>query len=84
MENKLGKKMQGGWMTNERPGTDHVMSGPMRGLQKNCTRWRGTTEPHPDRHGDFMTESAQWSRFSEKIYKIKYFQKQGNNSLEET
>ena len=22
---------------NERPGTDHVTSGPMRGLDKNCT-----------------------------------------------
>ena len=24
---------------NERPGTDHVISGPMRGLEKNCTLW---------------------------------------------
>ena len=26
--------------TNERPRTDHVISGPIRGLEKNCTRWR--------------------------------------------
>ena len=29
--------------TNERPGTDHVTSGPMRGLEKNCTWWRKHT-----------------------------------------
>ena len=25
----------GGGLTNERPGTDHVILGPMRGLEKN-------------------------------------------------
>ena len=25
----------GGGLTNERPGTDHVITGPMRGLEKN-------------------------------------------------
>ena len=29
--------------TNERPGTDHVITGPMRGLKKNCTQWRTQT-----------------------------------------
>ena len=29
--------------TNERPGTDHGTSGPMRGLEKNCARWRRQT-----------------------------------------
>ena len=40
-----------GGLTNERPGTDHVISGPMRGLEKNCIRWlkhtnRQTDIPH--------------------------------------
>ena len=26
--------MEGGGSTNERPGTDHVISGPMRGVEK--------------------------------------------------
>ena len=30
--------------TNERPGTDHVTSGPMRGQEKNCTRWQRATD----------------------------------------
>ena len=34
-----------GGRTNERPGNDHMTSGPMRGLGNNCTRWRGHT-PH--------------------------------------
>ena len=38
-----GKK-NGRGRTNDRPGTDHVTSGPMRGLKKKCTRWR--TYPH--------------------------------------
>ena len=47
----------GGGRTNERPGTDHVTSGQMRALKKNCTRWRRQT----DGHGDSMTEMAQGS-----------------------
>ena len=47
--------------TNETPGTDHVIWGPMRGLEKNCTQRRTPT----DGHGDSMTEMAQWGRFSE-------------------
>ena len=50
-----------GGLTNERPGTDHVITGPMRGLKKNCTRWR----THTDGHGDFMTNSAQRGRVGE-------------------
>ena len=46
-------------------GTDHVISGPMRGLKKNRVRWRKHTDRHTDGHGDSMTESAQWGRFSE-------------------
>ena len=37
-----------GGRTNERPGTDHVISGPMRGLGKNCTRWRTQTDRQTD------------------------------------
>ena len=47
--------------TNERPGTDHVISGPMRGLEKNPAA-DGTdrqTHTHSDRHGDSMTESEK-------------------------
>ena len=66
----------GGW-TNERPKTDLVTSGPMRGLEKKCTRWRRQTDrqtdiqtdrqtnKQTDRHSDSMTESAQWGQFSE-------------------
>ena len=58
----------GGGLTNERPGTDHVISGPMRGLKKHCIRWRRHTNKHThtDGHCNSMTESAQWGRFSEK------------------
>ena len=41
----------------------------MRGLEKNCTRWRRQTdtqtEPQTDGHGDSMTNSAQWGRVGE-------------------
>ena len=53
-----------GW-TNERPGTDHVISGPMRGLEKNSIRWRRQNHRQTDGHRDSMTESAQWGRYSE-------------------
>ena len=33
--------MGGGGLTNERPGTDHVISGSMRGLNRQ-------TDKHPD------------------------------------
>ena len=41
----------------------HVISGPMRGLEKNCTQWC----KQMDGHGDSMTESAQWANLV-KIY----------------
>ena len=34
----------------------------MIGLEKNCT---DVAQPHSHRHGDYMTESDQWVRFSE-------------------
>ena len=52
---------RGDGRTNERPGTDHAISWAIKGLKKNCTRWCRQT----DRHGDSMTESAHWGRFSE-------------------
>ena len=46
-------------------GSGHVTCGPMRGLEKNCTRWHRHTDTHTDKHtdghGDSMTESAQWA-----------------------
>ena len=53
--------------TNERPGTDHVTSGPMRGLGKKLhpmAQNQSTTDPHTHGHGDSMTEWAQWGQFS--------------------
>ena len=41
------KARREGVKTNERPGTDHVISGPMRGL-KNCTWLRKQTQPQTD------------------------------------
>ena len=38
-------------------GTDHVISGPMRGLKK-----------YTDGHGVSITELAQWGQFSEKHF----------------
>ena len=35
-------------------GTDHVISGPNRGLKKNCIRWRKHT--HTDRLTDIVTQ----------------------------
>ena len=39
-------------------GTDHVISGPIRGI-----RWCRQTNRHAeaDRHGNSMTESAKWA-----------------------
>ena len=51
---------------NERPGTDHVILRPMRGLYKNCTRWLNRqTDRHTEGHGDLLTNSAQWGRVGE-------------------
>ena len=59
---------------NERPGTDQMTSGPMRGCGKNCTRWRRQTNTHTDGHGNSMTESTQWRPLSEnyRLYIILY------------
>ena len=49
-------------------GTDHVISGPMRGLEKTAS---DGADKHTNRqthgHCNFMTELAQWGRFSENI-----------------
>ena len=44
-------------------GTDLVISGPMRGLKETASHGANR---QTDGHGDSMTESAQWGRFSEK------------------
>ena len=48
-------------------GTDHVISGPMRGLEKNSIRWRKQKDTNTDGHGDSMTDPAQWGRVSENL-----------------
>ena len=55
---------------NERPGTDHVTSGPMRGLERKMHSM-AHTDRHPDGHGNSMTELAQWGGLSEKKRKNK-------------
>ena len=57
---------QGGWRkegrTNERPRTNHVIWGPMRGLGGKKMHLMAQTDRYTHstgRHGDFMTESAQ-------------------------
>ena len=55
-----------GGLTNERPWSDHVIWGPIRGLEKNCTRWRRQTHGH----GDSMTNSAQCGRVGENFKKL--------------
>ena len=39
--------------------TDHVISGPMRGLEKNCIRLRRQTDQKTYGHCDSMTDPAQ-------------------------
>ena len=62
-----------GWsLTNERPRTDHVISVPMRGLEKTATDVRNThldTATHhiTSGHCNSITELAQWGRFSENM-----------------
>ena len=47
--------------------TDHLISGPMRGLKKlqPMAQTNRQTEKQTGGHRDSMTESAQWGRFSE-------------------
>ena len=60
--------------SNQMPGTDHVASGPMRGLKKNCIRWRKQTSRQTDGHCNSMTESTQWGHFSKNYLKqVMYF-----------
>ena len=49
-----------GW-TNDCHGTDHLTSGPMRGLEKMhpMAKIDRQTKKQAARHGDSMTESAQ-------------------------
>ena len=67
---KIGGRGLGGRETNERPGTDNVTSGQMRGLEKNCTRWCRQTDKQTDKqtdgHRDSMNETSRWDRFSKK------------------
>ena len=44
-------------MTNERFRTDHVITGPMRGLKKN--KWEGDIPEHANRLCDYQTNLAQ-------------------------
>ena len=53
---------RGGGGTNKRPGTDHVISGQIRGLEENCTNG---AEPQTDGLGNSLTETAQLGQFSE-------------------
>ena len=53
----------GGALTKKGPGTDHVISGPMRGLKK--LQQMAQTDTHTDGHRNSMTKSAQWGRFIE-------------------
>ena len=49
-------------------GTDHVISGPMRGLKKTVSDGANKqTNRQTDGHRNSMTESAQWGRFSEQF-----------------
>ena len=58
-------------------GTDNMISGPMRGLGKNCTRWHKQknrqTNKQTDGHGNSMTELAQCSGANSVKTKIKEF-----------
>ena len=45
-------------MTNERPETDHVISGPMKGFKKTAPYGADRQTGHG--HGDSMTESTQY------------------------
>ena len=48
-------KKWGGGGTNERPGTDHGTSGPMRGLKNDYTRWQRQTSRRTCREYDSCT-----------------------------
>ena len=53
-------------MTNEGPGTDHVMSGPMRGLKKTAPDGADRqTDKEKHGHGNSMTNLAKWGQVGE-------------------
>ena len=56
-------------LTKERPGTDHVIAGPIRGLEKTASDGADKpTDTQTDGHRDSTAESAQWGRFSKNGY----------------
>ena len=53
-------------------GTDHVISGPMSGLDKNCIRWsRQTADKQTDGHRNYMTDPAQRAESVKMLCKTK-------------
>ena len=48
-----------GGLTNERPGSGHVIIGPMRALEKNYMKRGHQTHRQTDRHVDYKANSAQ-------------------------
>ena len=66
-----------GGLTNERPGSGHVIWGPMRGLEKN-RMGRGQTDTHTDGHVDSMTNSAQRAEL------VKIYPNLENDKIEKT
>ena len=67
MRGGFNKNCGWGGRTNERPGTDHAISGLMRGLG-NKLHPMALTDRQTDGHGNSMTKSAKWGQFSENIY----------------
>ena len=66
--------MAGGGLNNERPGTDHVISGPMRGLQKTASDGaERQTNTQTGGHCNSVTELAQWGRLCGFIFSIGQF-----------
>ena len=60
-------------------GTDHGISGPMRGLKKTASNGANKqTDRTTDGHGDSMTESTQCGRFSETKLSIDQYTALGN------
>ena len=51
-------------------GTDNVILGPMRSREKKMHPM-AQTEPQTDRHGDSLTDPAQWARSLKKTYGLR-------------
>ena len=61
-----GLRRGGGGVTNERPGSDCVIWGPMRGFEKTAPGGADTqTDRQTHGHGNYMTNSARWGRVGE-------------------